>query len=172
MARIYVASSWRNTNQPAIVGLLRDHGHDVYDFRHPPHGDGGFQWSAIDPDWREWSTGEYRDHLLTHPVAARGFLADLRGMMWCDTCVLLLPCGRSAHWEAGWCAGQGKRVIAYLADGEPELMALLATDIVIDDDELVRALGGDHTARCWGSVDHDSVRAVRDALAAVQSEGG
>ena len=141
MARIYVASSWRNTNQPAIVQLLRDNGHTVYDFRNPPHVlKGGFHWSDIDPDWQGWTAEQYRERLLTHPLAAQGYLSDLRGMMWCDTCVLVMPCGRSAHLEAGWCAGQGKRVVILLSDAEPELMALLATDIVVNEHELLQTL--------------------------------
>jgi hypothetical protein len=56
-------------------------------------------------------------------------------MEWADTCVLVLPCGRSAHLEAGWFCGQGKRCIILTRDGEePELMALLATDICIEAD--------------------------------------
>ena len=43
--RIYVASSWRNTHQQAIVAALREAGHDVYDFRNPRPGDKGFAWS-------------------------------------------------------------------------------------------------------------------------------
>lgn len=35
MRRIYLASSWRNEHQPRILALLRDAGHEVYDFRHP-----------------------------------------------------------------------------------------------------------------------------------------
>lgn len=34
--KIYVASSWRNLLQPAVVHVLRRCGHDVYDFKHPP----------------------------------------------------------------------------------------------------------------------------------------
>ena len=50
MAKIYVASSWRNVFQQDVVDILRDLGHEVYDFKNPPHGNGGFQWSDIDPD--------------------------------------------------------------------------------------------------------------------------
>mgnify|MGYP000895361354 FL=1 len=41
-----------------------------------------------------------------------------------DYCVLLLPCGRSAHSEAGWMKGQGKKVfILDLSEHPtPELM--------------------------------------------------
>ena len=49
MAKIYIASSWRNSYQQDVVSFLRNKGHEVYDFRNPPHGNGGFQWSDIDP---------------------------------------------------------------------------------------------------------------------------
>ncbi|MBX9876767.1 MAG: hypothetical protein K2X84_18055 [Beijerinckiaceae bacterium] len=141
MARIYVASSWRNPHQPGVVAQLRAHGHEVYDFHHPFNGVPGFAWSEIDPEWQAWSAKRYRELLTTHPIAARGFLSDLRGMQWADTCVLVLPCGRSAHLEAGWFCGQGKRTIILTRDGEePELMALLATDICISMDEVLEKI--------------------------------
>ena len=60
MAKIYVASSWRNEYQPEVVAALRK--------------------------------------------------ADLDAMLWAETCVLVLPCGRSAHTEAG-CAQQNSHAI-------------------------------------------------------------
>ena len=51
MRKIYVASSWRNDNQPEVVEKLKDAGHEVYDFRHPSVDNNGFGWSEIDPDW-------------------------------------------------------------------------------------------------------------------------
>lgn len=120
--KIYVASSWRNTYYPSVVSTLRDAGHDVYDFRNPPNGDQGFHWTDIDPHAMEWTPSEYQEGLL-HPKAERQFLNDIEAMMLCDACVLVLPCGRSAHTEAGWFAGQGKKVIAYIPEQvEPELM--------------------------------------------------
>lgn len=35
MAKIYVASSWRNPYQPEVVAALRKTGYEVYDFRNP-----------------------------------------------------------------------------------------------------------------------------------------
>lgn len=140
MSRIYVASSWRNEKQPELVSLLRANGHEVYDFRNPPHGDAGFSWRQIDPDWKNWSPAKYRELLLTSPIASHGFISDLRGMMWADVCVLLQPCGRSAHLEAGWMAGAGKRVIVLLAEGEPELMVMLAHDLCLSPDEVIERL--------------------------------
>lgn len=140
MARIYVASSWRNERQPEVVARLREAGHDVYDFRNPPHGDSGFAWRQIDPDFENWSPEKYRELLTRSPIAAYGFLSDMRGMMWADTCVLVQPCGRSAHLELGWCAGAGKRTMVLLAEGEPELMVLLANDLCLSIDEVVENL--------------------------------
>lgn len=126
MRRIYVASSWRNTIQPYLVRALRNYGHEVYDFRNPPDGGDGFHWSEIDLAWESWSVEEYVA-ALREPIAQRGFANDKAGMDWADTCVLLLPCGKSAHLEAGYMAGQGKLVIpAFLEEKtEPELMYLL-----------------------------------------------
>ena len=103
MARIYVASSWRNKYFPEVVTRLREAGHEVYDFRNPPHGGAGFHWT--------------------------------------DTCVLVLPCGRSAHTEAGWMAGAGKRVLAYIPEMlEPELMYKLFDAVAGSLEELVEKL--------------------------------
>ena len=111
MARIYVASSWRNKYFPEVVTRLREAGHEVYDFR------------------------------LHHPLAERQFQADIDALTWADTCVLVLPCGRSAHTEAGWMAGAGKRVIAYIPEMlEPELMYKLFDAVAGSLDELVGLL--------------------------------
>lgn len=141
MAKIYLASSWRNADQPETVKILRECGHQVYDFRNPRPGEHGFAWKQIDPAWEGWTAERYRELVTTHPTAMAGFQSDFRAMQWCDTCVLLLPCGRSAHLELGWCAGRGKRTIIVLRDGEePELMNLMADELVIGPEELLRAL--------------------------------
>lgn len=124
--KIYVASSWRNEYQPIIVETLRTMGHEVYDFRNPPKGT-GFGWSKIDPDWQRWSTIAYF-RALEHPTALEGFRSDYEGMKWADACVLVHPCGRSAHLEAGWMMGQGKQTVIYVPEPEriePDLMYLL-----------------------------------------------
>ncbi|MBO4785673.1 MAG: hypothetical protein J5510_01235, partial [Prevotella sp.] len=101
--KIYVASSWRNGYYPEVVAKLREAGHDVYDFRNPPSGDPGFKWSSVSEDYMEWTPEQYRD-MLRHPKAERQFHNDIVAMEACDVCVLVLPCGRSAHTEAGWFA--------------------------------------------------------------------
>ncbi len=140
MARIYVASSWRNQYYPEVVQRLREAGHEVYDFRNPPHGGAGFHWTDIDPNAPDWTYAQYAEG-LHHPLAERQFQADIDALTWADTCVLVLPCGRSAHTEAGWMAGAGKRVVAYIPEMvEPELMYKLFAGVAGSLDELVEKL--------------------------------
>jgi nucleoside 2-deoxyribosyltransferase len=106
--KIYVASSWRNMLQPAVVTILRRCGHEVYDFRNPAPENSGFSWSEIDPNWLQWTPQEYRT-ALNHPIAERGFSHDMTALRQCDACVLVLPSGRSASFEFGWAIGAGKR---------------------------------------------------------------
>lgn len=99
MAKIYVASSWRNQYFPDVVKKLREYGHEVYDFRNPPHNHGAFMWKDVDPDFDKWTVEEYKQG-LQHPSSERQFQADLDALHWSDTCLLVLLCGRSAHPEA------------------------------------------------------------------------
>ena len=141
MAKIYVASSWRNKYYPEVVEALRAKGHEVYDFRNPPHGGNGFRWTDIDEKALEWSFDEYSEG-LHHPKAERQFKADLEALEWADTCVLVLPSGRSAHTEAGWMAGAGRRVFVYIPEmQEPELMYKLFDGVADSMEDLLEAIG-------------------------------
>jgi len=71
---------------------------------------------------------------LAHPRAQRGFERDMDHLIRASAVILLLPCGKSAHLEAGWAAGHGKPVALYIKeDLQPELMYgmfdLVTTDI-------------------------------------------
>lgn len=122
--KIYLASSWRNADQPAVLAALRAAGHEVYDFRNPAPGNTGFGWRQIDPDFHaNQITAERMRETLAHPIAQAGFDLDSGAMIAADACVLLLPCGLSAHLEAGWIGGRGKRVVVLAPTiKEPELM--------------------------------------------------
>lgn len=139
--RIYLASSWRNPNQPEVLAALRAAGHEVYDFRNPAPGKNGFSW-------RDCGSQAALDHAKTIPSyleaiesdrAAEGFSFDKAALDWCDTCVLALPCGRSAHLELGYACGQGKDTYVLLHEDkfEPELMYLLNTNICTDVEEII-----------------------------------
>ena len=155
MAKIYVASSWRNKYYADVVARLRAAGHEVYDFRNPPSGapgtsvmpgpdraSHGFHWTDVDPSCASWTFPQYAAG-LTHPLAERQFKNDMDALTWADTCVLVLPCGRSAHTEAGWMAGRGKKVIAYIPEMvEPELMYKLFDAVVGSIEQLIASLEG------------------------------
>jgi len=134
--KIYVASSWRNESQSAVVHALRAAGHEVYDFRYPPNGT-GFGWSQIDPEWRTWRA---RDIVAcyTHPRAVEGLASDFDAMKWCDALVMVQPCGRSAALELGWAIGAGKKTCVLMVDGqEPELMIRLADHLSLTLDDVI-----------------------------------
>ena len=141
--RIYVASSWRNTYQPSIVELLRQDGHEVYDFKAPLPGDDGFHWSEIDPNWKSWTPEAYAE-ALESPLADRGFMSDMTALENADLCVLVMPSGKSASFEYGYWRGRMQRHgILHIPAGEtfePELMfkGATITSHVVD---LLKAVG-------------------------------
>lgn len=143
--KVYVASSWRNAYYAGLIANLQSYGFETWDWRHPPTGGNGFGWQECGlADYEHGdkvSTPAWRQMLASQP-AQRGFAADLTGMFWCDVGVLLHPCGRSAHLEAGWLAGQGKKVHVLAPEVvEPDLMVLaLGGSIFETSDALIRQL--------------------------------
>lgn len=143
--RIYAASSWRNQLQPEVVTRLRTEGYEVYDFRHPAPGNEGFSWRQTDPAYDASEPANHRRwHMMTsHAIARSGFKLNYDAMKAADAFVLVLPSGRSAHLEAGYAAGAGKRLIVLMPEPqEPELMYLMANAIVATVDEVVGCLAG------------------------------
>lgn len=113
---IYLASSWRNPLYPEILAALREDGHVVYDFR---QANSAFHWREIDPEWEQWPMQPDRYVAgLEHPLAVRAFDTDMNALDTADTCVLALPCNRSAHLEAGYAVGQGKPTGVLLIDSD------------------------------------------------------
>lgn len=157
--KIYVASSWRNGLQPNVVRVLRDKGHEVYDFRQPTENDSGFHWSEIDPKWQSWSPEQYRNG-LKNPLAETGFKSDLDAMKWADVFVGVMPFGRSASFEMGWGAGHGKKTVLLLESGEPELMAKMFDYICCDLFEALEVLDKIEEE----VLSNDSVRAFGDRM--------
>ena len=115
-----------------MVELLRRRGCAVYDYREPADGVTRFAWSAIDSGWEQWDARQFVDG-LDHPQAQAGFGRDLAGLSDADLCVLVQPCGASAHLELGWAAGRGMTTCVVLDPVAPrvELMYRLADSLVI-----------------------------------------
>ena len=139
--KVFVSSSWRNDRQPEVVRALTDAGHEVYDFRDPAPGQNvqGFSWAEVDPEWQSWTGQQFRD-ALSHPRVKQGFRYDMDALEACDALVMVQPCGRSAALELGWAVGAGKPTIVLLADGEPELMLLMAQHFCLSIEEVLAVL--------------------------------
>jgi hypothetical protein len=161
MRRIYLASSWLNQLHPSAVIALRKSGHEVFDYREV---NGEFHWPPID------TLQDYIRCVETHEPAIAALDRDRDALNWCDTCVLLLPSGRSAHVEFGFAAGAGKDTIVVLDSVEPdakhELMYLLGrgaggTRFATSIAELVAAL-------C--SISNNNTRLLAEQLARSEME--
>jgi hypothetical protein len=163
--KIYVASSWRCASQPEVVRDLRLADHEVYDFRHPAPSNEGFGWRQCATPEQLRDGRRFRDEVLTHPIARAGFDVDMNALRACDACVLVLPCGRSAHLELGWAVGAGKKTCVLLDDpmSEPELMYLMVDKIATSIDDV----------RGWlirVAVDHQALIKVAAEIAARPSD--
>ena len=127
--KIYLATSWRNERYYNVKATIESAVTDaqVYDFRKD-----GFRWKdsgLIDQS----DTEQYMRSLYT-TVAESGFNRDMYNLDTADACVLLLPCGKSAHLEAGYAAGKGIPVAVLLSRDEfqPELMYKMSDLITFD----------------------------------------
>lgn len=146
---IYVASSWRNQFQQAVINDLLRNNYSVYDFRKD-----GFSWSEVDPDWQKWPNDVDKFAAgLNHRCAKRGFRRDMQALMECDVCVAVMPFGPSASMEMGWACGAGKFVLVYIPEiREPDLMVKMAHLITRNWDEILYTL----EAIFAGMVDRNS----------------
>lgn len=134
--RVYVASSWRNSYQPAVVTELRGCGFDVYDFR---EGRGNFHWRDIDGGWRNWMVQDIPE-VLRHDLCRLAFELDMNALKAADVVVLVQPCGISAHLELGHAVGAGKPTIVLLDGGEPELMYKMCDYLTVNIGEVIDIL--------------------------------
>ncbi len=148
---LYLASSWRNPQQPAAVEAFREAGFEVYDFRSPAPGNKGFAWVDVAPHHKHRDAHGFvtkapaADILegLRHPTSLESFDFDYGALMRADATVLLMPCGRSAHLELGYAIGARQRTAIILAEEqEPELMWKMADVITTSVAEAVQSLRG------------------------------
>lgn len=126
--RLYLATSWRNQRYETVKATFEAQGHFVYDFKQE-----GFAWEQVGLD-PETAGPEQLVAALNHPRAVEGFERDARHVENADALVLLLPCGRSAHLEAGYALGRRIPVAILLSehDYKPELMYSWADLITLE----------------------------------------
>ena len=110
--KIYLASSWRNNEAVKIIfDCLRKLGFEVDCFCDQEGGRFGFNISEA---FQTQGHNIYEIDAITafqHPAIASKFIAafaeDKKWLDWCNCLILLMPCGRSAHLEAGYVKGRG-----------------------------------------------------------------
>ena len=140
--KIYLASSWRNKHYENVLETLRSQGYETYDFKHPENNElSGFSWERVDQDYEKWACKDFKEG-LNHPEAIKAFEKDFNAMQKADYCILLLPCGRSAHSEAGWMKGNGKKVFVLDLSEKPtpELMYRMFDAYLTKMDDLVESV--------------------------------
>ena len=117
--KIYVASSWANVDQNIVVKALQSEGFDVYDFREPTFEGKDFKWSQILEKFdHDKQLSPFTDFMvaLNDPIVEKTFDADWEAMERSDACVMVLPCGNSAHLEFGYFVGAHKPCIIYISN--------------------------------------------------------
>jgi nucleoside 2-deoxyribosyltransferase len=125
--KIYIASAWKM--QAEAINLaqeLRTYGFEVFCFCETDAKHYSFDFRTVDnPDQKD------AFDLLDDPRSRKAFVADIAGLDWADTVILLVPSGRSAHLEAGYAKGKGKRLYIYggFPKGEWDVMYHLADGI-------------------------------------------
>jgi len=111
--KIYIASRWKN--QVKVLDLadrLEGAGFEVDAFCRSKDGRYAFHWSEFVDDEAELENYDALSFLSDSKVQ-RAYIEDKRWLDWADTVVMLLPCGRSSHLEAGYAKGQGKLLYIY-----------------------------------------------------------
>lgn len=140
--KIYLASSWQNKEYEQVLNTLRLEGYETYDFKHPENKElSSFDWEKLDKKYNRWTCSDFKK-ALNHPETIKAFQKDFQAMQEADICVLLLPCGRSAHSEAGWMKGNGKKVfILDLSENpKPELMYRMYDEYLTEIMELIERI--------------------------------
>lgn len=79
--------------------------------------------------------------MLAHPIAVDGFHHDYSALLNASACLMVMPCGRSAHLELGYAIGTRKPSVVLLdQESEAELMWKLADLVTVSLDEAVEFL--------------------------------
>lgn len=135
--KVYVIGSLRNPEIPSVAAKLRAAGLDVFD-----------DWFAAGPEADDWwqkyekNKGHTFQQALAGAAAQNVYNFDKRHLDAADAVVMVMPAGKSAHLELGYCAGTGKRTYILL-DKEPErfdVMYAFATKVVASTEKLIKEL--------------------------------
>ncbi len=143
--KIYVAGSFKNLAVCRLVGkVLRQNGFDdVYVFC-----DADVETFSYSMKLRE--TDEYKSFTpksaLENSIVQEIYKMNMAHLMKSDAVIMLLPCGNSAHMEAGWIKGaDGGKLLIYgpMIEGQFDAMYGMA-DGVYESDQLMEMVNHLH----------------------------
>jgi hypothetical protein len=118
--KIYIAGSWRNAKMCIQTAKdLRREGYEVDCFCEIKEGRSVFSFDEV---------GDYENksciEMLKEQRVWDAFCEDVKWLDWADGVVMVLPCGKSAHLEAGYAKGKGKflYILGEFPKGEYDVM--------------------------------------------------
>lgn len=124
--KVYIATSWRNPRYGELCALVRSAGHEVLDWSSTSAALPNFR--TLDPRFeaagreQPW-TPELACEMLARSEVIAACDVDLALLREADALLLVTPCGRNAHFEAGFAVAMGTPAAVLMTPGvEPELM--------------------------------------------------
>jgi nucleoside 2-deoxyribosyltransferase len=136
--KIYIASSWKNNVEAInLADILRADGHEVDCFCDTSTGRYVFHFSEVGPLDEIDAIGFLQDSR-----AQRAYREDKKHIDWADAVVMLHPCGKSSHLEAGYAVGAGKKLfmLGEFPKGEFDVMYGFADSLHRNIEELCTTL--------------------------------
>lgn len=111
--KIYLASSWKNQKIVlALADRLENEGFEVDAFCRSKNSRYVFHWSELVDDEDDLKNYDAIE-MLAAPRSQRAFMEDKKWLDWANCVIMIMPCGRSSHVEAGYGKGQGKLLYIY-----------------------------------------------------------
>ena len=135
---VYIIGSLNNPTIIEVANKLHEAGIEEF-----------AQWMCSGPEadqhWKHYGKqrGWSYTEILKSAFVQTAFNFDFDHMKKADSCVLVMPAGKSAHCELGWFIGSGRKGYI-LFDGEPDRPDLmppnLATGIFFNIEDLIKEL--------------------------------
>lgn len=126
--KIYLASSWKMQRTVLEMSrILKTEGHEVDAFCVPSDNRVSFNWEELTDIMKDEQLNLDKMNaidMMKHWRVKEAFEDDKKWIDWADALIMLMPCGRSSHLEAGYAAGTGKKlyIIGGFKKGEFDTM--------------------------------------------------
>lgn len=108
---IYISASWKLRHDVrSLADMLRNAGHEVYDFTDPKCRNTPEMPPEKYPEQFDPLCHNYRKYLDKDEWRA-AMMCNKDALDWCDQCWLLLPCGLDATADWAYAVGRGKATV-------------------------------------------------------------